>query len=127
MRILLLLALILSLIVTVFAVQNNAPIAVSFLSWDVSGSLALILMVTFAVGILIGILVMIPSSIRARLSARDERKRKQSLEQQLERTKTEQAAIPATSPSPEMTSTAGEAPPHPAASHPAAPDEPPST
>jgi len=127
MRILLLLALILSLIVTVFAVQNNAPIAVSFLSWDVSGSLALILMVTFAVGILIGILVMIPSSIRARLSARDERKRKQNLEQQLERTKAEQVAVPAASSSPAESSSPGTMPAQPAAGQTPAPQDPEST
>jgi len=83
MRIFLLLALVLSLFVTVFAVQNNAPIEVSFLSWNVAGSLALILMITFVLGIIIGVMFMLPTSVRARLSAREERKRKQDLALQL--------------------------------------------
>jgi putative membrane protein len=97
MRIFLLLALILSLFVTVFAVQNNAPIEVSFLSWNVTGSLALILMMTFAIGIIIGVMFMLPTSIRARLSAREERKRKQDLAVQLAAAQASQpAAVPGT-------------------------------
>ena len=93
MRVLLLLALILSLLVTVFAVQNNAPIEIAFLSWNVTGSLALVLMITFAMGIIIGVMVMLPSSIRARLSARDERKRKEDLASRLEKAQSAQASV----------------------------------
>ena len=46
MRLLFVLALMLALLVTVFAVQNNANIDVSFLFWGVAGSLALVLMIT---------------------------------------------------------------------------------
>jgi uncharacterized integral membrane protein len=65
----LILALALSLLVTLFAVQNNAATEVTFLFWKLEGSLALILMVTFAAGILIGLLVSVPAWIRARLKA----------------------------------------------------------
>ena len=62
--IMLVLALILALIVTVFAVQNNKPEDITFLAWTVEGSLALILMITFAVGIVIGLLVSTPAWFR---------------------------------------------------------------
>ncbi|OGO16865.1 MAG: hypothetical protein A2Z14_07830 [Chloroflexi bacterium RBG_16_48_8] len=60
----LILALILAIIVTIFAVQNNTPINITFLAWKIDGSLALILMITFALGILLGLLVSTPAWIR---------------------------------------------------------------
>jgi putative membrane protein len=93
MRIFFLLALILSLVVTIFAVQNNAPVEVAFLGWNVTGSLALILMITFAVGIIIGVMFMLPSSIKARLSAHDERRQKRDLAAELERSQTAQQDV----------------------------------
>ncbi|MFN2147260.1 MAG: lipopolysaccharide assembly LapA domain-containing protein [Anaerolineales bacterium] len=92
MRIFLVLALILSLLVTIFAVQNNASIEISFLRWNVTGSLALVLMLTLVLGILVGVMIMLPGSVRARLVARDERKRKQDLAVQLEVSKASRAA-----------------------------------
>jgi putative membrane protein len=62
--IMLILALILALIVTIFAVQNNRPENITFLAWTIEGSLALILMITFAVGIVIGLLVSTPAWFR---------------------------------------------------------------
>jgi uncharacterized integral membrane protein len=67
MRIYLILALILAIIVTIFAVQNNAPVEVSFLTFELDGSLALVLMITLSLGIIIGILVSAPSSLRRRM------------------------------------------------------------
>ena len=91
MRIFLVLALVLSLLVTIFAVQNNAPIQVSFLSWDVTGSLALVLMITLLLGILIGVMLILPGSVRASLAAREERKRKSDLAVQLEKSQASRA------------------------------------
>lgn len=62
--IMLVLALVLALIVTVFAVQNNRPENITFLAWTIEGSLALILMITFAAGIVIGLLVSTPAWFR---------------------------------------------------------------
>lgn len=67
MRIYLILALLLAIIVTIFAVQNNEPVDVSFLTFELTGSLALVLMITLAFGIIIGILVSAPSSLRRRM------------------------------------------------------------
>jgi putative membrane protein len=83
MRIFLILALLLSLIVTVFAIQNNTDIDVTFLRWHATGSLALVLMITMISGIGIGVMLMLPGSVRARLNGRSERKRSQQLEAEL--------------------------------------------
>ena len=83
LRIFLVLALLLSLLVTIFAVQNNTATEISFIGWTATGSLALVLMVTVLIGIGIGILFMLPGSLRARLAARAERKRNLQLEREL--------------------------------------------
>lgn len=80
MRALVALALILSLLVTIFAVQNIQPATVQFLFWSVSGSLALVLMVTLIIGILIGVLLMIPGSVRSRLKAGELQRSVRSIE-----------------------------------------------
>ncbi len=67
MRIYLILALLLAIIVTIFAVQNNEPVDVSFLTFELNGSLALVLMITLTLGIIIGILVSAPASLRRRM------------------------------------------------------------
>jgi uncharacterized integral membrane protein len=85
MRFYFVLALLLALLVTVFAVQNNAVIDVSFLFWGVAGSLALVLMITLTLGILIGVLLMLPGAVRRRLEAGELRRSVRSLEQQASR------------------------------------------
>ncbi len=67
MRALVVLALALALLVTIFAVQNYQVTPIQFLFWQVEGSLALVLMLTLILGILIGVLLMLPGSIRRRL------------------------------------------------------------
>jgi uncharacterized integral membrane protein len=85
MRLLFVLALVLALLVTVFAVQNNATIDVSFLFWGVAGSLALVLMITLSLGILIGVLLMLPGAVRRRLELGELRRSVRTLEQQVSR------------------------------------------
>jgi uncharacterized integral membrane protein len=80
----LILALLLALVVTIFAVQNNEPTNITFITWETEGSLALVLMITFAMGILIGLLVSTPGSIKRRLQFADLKKHLQSLEKELE-------------------------------------------
>jgi uncharacterized integral membrane protein len=84
MRILIILAVVLALLVTIFAVQNITPTAIQFLFWNVTGSLALVLMVTFSVGILIGLMVMIPAAVRGRFQTADLRRTVKSLESRLD-------------------------------------------
>jgi uncharacterized integral membrane protein len=85
MRLLFVLALVLALLVTVFAVQNNATIDVSFLFWGVAGSLALVLMITLSLGILIGVLLMLPGAVSRRLEVGELRRTVRTLEQQASR------------------------------------------
>lgn len=82
MRILFAVALILALLVTVFAVQNNRPITISFLFWSIEGALALVLMITLVLGIAIGVLLMTPGSVRSRLQAGGLQRAVRSLEQE---------------------------------------------
>ncbi len=82
MRFLILVALFLSLLVTIFAVQNNQPTTVKFLAWSVDGSSALVLMVTLILGILIGVMLMVPGSVRGRLRAGELRRSLRELEEQ---------------------------------------------
>ena len=82
MRIFIAVALILALLVTVFAVQNNQPTPISFLFWGIEGSLALVLMITLVLGIVIGVLLMAPGSVRSRLQVGDLQRSVHSLEQE---------------------------------------------
>ena len=87
MRALVALALILALLVTIFAVQNNADVPVKFLAWSVRGSGALVLMITLSVGIVVGLLLMIPGSVRNRLKVAELNRQVKSLEHDLLATK----------------------------------------
>lgn len=60
MIIFLILGLVLGSISVIFALQNVTPIAVSFLAWQVEGSLALILLLALLTGVLICGLLSIP-------------------------------------------------------------------
>ena len=60
--------LILSLAALVFALQNTQSVRISFLVWHVNGSLALLLIIFFFVGLLAGILVILPGRIRSTLA-----------------------------------------------------------
>ncbi|MFQ5922038.1 MAG: lipopolysaccharide assembly LapA domain-containing protein [Anaerolineales bacterium] len=82
MRVFVAVALILALLVTVFAVQNNQSITISFLFWSIEGSLALVLMTTLVLGIAIGVLLMAPGSVRSRLQVEGLQRTVRSLEQE---------------------------------------------
>jgi uncharacterized integral membrane protein len=82
-RILIAVALILSLLVTIFAVQNNAATTVRFLFWSVDGSFALVLMVTLITEILVGIMLMVPGSVRNRLKAAELKRKLNAMDQQV--------------------------------------------
>jgi hypothetical protein len=73
--------------VTVFAVQNNAAIAVTLFIWRVEGSLAIILMGTLLLGILIGVFFLAPTVIRSRFTTADLRKKLQKTQEELEQEK----------------------------------------
>ena len=84
MQVYIILALLVALLVTVFAVQNTTAIAVTLFAWRIEGSLAIILMGTLFLGILVGAFLLIPTAIRGRLTASDLRKKLQKVERDLE-------------------------------------------
>ena len=61
-------ALILVLLGVTFAMQNAQLVDVAFLGWHYSGSLVVVLILTFGVGLIAGYLVAMPAVIR-RMSA----------------------------------------------------------
>lgn len=63
----LILGLLLGAVTVIFALQNLATITVVFLNWQIEGSLALIIILAVAMGILLSILLSVPSMIDKRL------------------------------------------------------------
>ncbi len=64
MKLFTLLALVIAIIAGVFALQNSTPVFVQFLGWQIQASMALILLVTFALGVLFGLLISLPTMIQ---------------------------------------------------------------
>lgn len=85
----LILALVIAIIAVVFALQNTATITISFIIWEVTGSLSLVLLVTLAIGVLIGLLFLSPSAIKSSLQASGQRKQIGALEKELAEVKTQ--------------------------------------
>ena len=74
MQIFLFIALILMGATIIFAVQNTATTTVSFLAWQLEGSLALVLLVAASVGALISFFFSLPTLIRDKWTVRSLRK-----------------------------------------------------
>ncbi|NTU53531.1 MAG: LapA family protein [Chlorobiaceae bacterium] len=86
-------AFIISAIAVIFALQNTMLVTVSFLSWTISGSLSLVLLVTLAIGVLIGLLVLIPSVLKKAFLASSQRKRIIILENEVQEHKARMAEL----------------------------------
>ncbi len=67
MQVFLIISLILAVLAIIFALQNTASASVIFIVWTFNGSLALVLLVALAAGILISFLASLPTLIRDRL------------------------------------------------------------
>lgn len=85
MQVQLIAAIIVAILGVVFALQNAVPITVSFLTWRFESSLALVLLVTLALGILMSLLVSVPSMIRTKKIISSQKKEIQELESSLQR------------------------------------------
>ena len=59
-------ALAIALLTVIFALQNTIPVLVTFMFWKFEGSLALVLMLTFALGVLVSLMVSIPAMLKRR-------------------------------------------------------------
>lgn len=64
MQILLIFGIGIAIVAVLFAMQNNTPVAVSFLTWGFDGSLALVLLIALGLGALIAGLITTPTVIR---------------------------------------------------------------
>jgi putative membrane protein len=64
MRVALVLSLLIAILAVVFALQNPAYMDVNLGPFDITGSTALILMVTFCVGVIVGILATTPAIVK---------------------------------------------------------------
>jgi uncharacterized integral membrane protein len=89
MQVFLFIALAIAAVVVVFAIQNVAPTTVSFLFWRGQSSLALVLLIALAAGVLISVLVSMPSNVRARWTIRQQRKKMTEMETSLQTYKTQ--------------------------------------
>ncbi len=84
----LILALLFAILAVIFAVQNTDAVQVVFFSWQMEGSLALVVLIALAVGVLIGLLVMTPSVVKRSLNLSGQRKKIAGLEKDLDDHKT---------------------------------------
>ena len=73
-------ALALAILTVIFALQNTIPVVVTFLVWKFEGSLAMVLMLTFALGVIVSSLVSIPAIIKRRSASSHQRKKIAELE-----------------------------------------------
>lgn len=62
----LIIALLLIMVVVVFALQNSDPVQLKLLFWDVESSIALIMTSVLFIGALLGVLFSLPSIFRKR-------------------------------------------------------------
>jgi lipopolysaccharide assembly protein A len=80
MQIFIIVALVIAGVAIVFALQNITAVTVTFLFWNFHASLALVLLLSVAVGVLISLLASLPGLIRGKWGAVSQRKKLASLE-----------------------------------------------
>jgi uncharacterized integral membrane protein len=83
MQFLLIVALGLAISTVIFALQNPIPVGVTFLIWKFEGSLALVLISTFAPGVLVSLLISIPAIVKRRSMIANQTTRIAELENRL--------------------------------------------
>lgn len=65
------------------ALQNTAVVSVNFLSWTISGSLALVLLIALAAGALAAVFALLPGILKDKWGRRSHRKKINELEASL--------------------------------------------
>ncbi len=83
MQISLILALAISVLAVIFALQNTSTVTLVFFGWRIDGPLALVLLVTLAVGVLISLLASLPALIRGSLTGARQKRKLANLEASL--------------------------------------------
>jgi len=93
MRGLIIVGAILAILLAVFVLQNNVAVAVSFLFWRFESTLALVLLLSLAVGVITVVLVTIPANWRRRGTLSRQRKELTDLQNKLEEQKQKIAVL----------------------------------
>ena len=93
MLIFILIALIIAIIAVIFALQNAITITISFFLWQFDGSLALVLLLTLALGFLISFFATLPALIRRSWTIAGQKRRINTLEKQLLESETKSEAL----------------------------------
>jgi len=81
-----------------FALQNIFPVTVTFLAWDMTASLALIVSIAVLVGFVVAILFTLPESIKNYFAISKLQKENRKLEDKLEATTQKEVAVETASP-----------------------------
>jgi uncharacterized integral membrane protein len=89
MIILLILAFLVALLAVIFAITNSQPVTINLLFGEIDGSLAIVLLITLAIGTLIGLLASSPGLVRRSWTITNQRKKISSLEKDIQGQKTE--------------------------------------
>ncbi len=71
-----------------FALQNTEVVALSFMGWQFTSSLAVVVLASLGMGILISILAMVPSALRDSFRIMGLKKQNKTLVQEAEATRT---------------------------------------
>ncbi len=86
-------ALIIAVLVVTFALQNANIILVSFLGWQFQGSLATVLLLTFALGSIVSLLIILPKLVERSFAMSSQKKKLKESRKSLEEEKAEHKVI----------------------------------
>jgi uncharacterized integral membrane protein len=90
---------VLGAVTVIFALQNVAPITVSFFSWHITGSLSVVLFSTLVAGAVVSLLFSVPEAIRNYMLFRNLKKQNKVLQDELAALKQQQAMNASSTPS----------------------------
>ena len=76
-----------------FALQNTAVVSLTFLGWQFESSLALLILIAFAVGIIVSLLVSIPSAVKDGFRLMSLKKENKKLTEQLAASKADKDVV----------------------------------
>ena len=76
-----------------FALQNTAVVSLTFLGWQFESSLALLILIAFAVGIIVSLLVSIPSAVKDGFRLMSLKKENKKLAEELSRAQSRPSVV----------------------------------
>lgn len=80
----LILGVLIGILAVIFAVQNIVPVTVTFLAWQLTGSMSLVIATAIVAGLLVSVFVSIPEVVENYFVLKALRKRNAELESELE-------------------------------------------